>query len=346
MKALLSLGYSLAASVVVISFAFAQSPAGGPPQPAGLEKQQVYTRDTIAPEDLRKLADFMDKESIIERKDLVSTYVARGRVSKVFALLKIDCKIVNVAHVAEATGKQWGWTNVAVGLYEAACENGMGYLVTLRDTHEASATSCFAAESQINESSKATRAEHCLLPENVDPNTRAQKMLSTLGVSCTVDASQWLGQSTTLHLDYIESRCKEGQGYVIHVPIPGSRGAAGTISCEQSAQAGIPCKLTQRIQSASTNSTAASDSRPTLQWFKDALAKNNVSCDTKQARLVGREKIKKRHIVEFQCDQKPQGLVVYVPADGDATNLFESIDCAAAATRGISCQFGMKAPGN
>jgi len=121
MKALLSLGYSLAASVVVISFAFAQSPAGGPPQPAGLEKQQVYTRDTIAPEDLRKLADFMDKESIIERKDLVSTYVARGRVSKVFALLKIDCKIVNVAHVAEATGKQWGWTNVAVGLYEAAC---------------------------------------------------------------------------------------------------------------------------------------------------------------------------------------------------------------------------------
>lgn len=336
MKTLAPVGNFLAFSLILVSSAFAQSPpagAGGVPQAAGPEKQQIYTRDTIATEDLRKLADFMDNESIIERKDLVSSRIANERVGRALALLKVDCKIINAAHVAEVTGKEWGWKNASVGLYEAACESGAGYLVTLRDTHEASATLCFAAESQIKEPAKASRAERCLLPENAVPNMRAQKMLGTFGINCAVDASQWLGESATLHLDYIESRCKDGQGYVIHVPVPGSPGTAGAMSCEQSATVGIPCTWAQHTQSASD------DARPDLNWFKEQLKRAGVSCDVLQARIVGREKIRRRYVVEFQCRDNPNGLVAFVPPDSTNAKDFESMDCIAAAVRGVRCEY-------
>jgi hypothetical protein len=79
--------------------------------------------------------------------------------------------------------------------------------------------------------------------------------------------------------------------------------------------------------------------RPTLQWFKDALSKNGVACDVKKARVVGRESIKRRYIVEYQCPQQPHGVVAYVPSNADTVNPFEWIDCEAAAARKLACQF-------
>ena len=76
-----------------------------------------------------------------------------------------------------------------------------------------------------------------------------------------------------------------------------------------------------------------------MQWFKDALAKNGISCEVKKARVIGRESIKRRYLVEYLCPQQPRGLVAYVPSAGDAVNTFESIDCNAAAERKITCQF-------
>jgi hypothetical protein len=64
-----------------------------------------------------------------------------------------------------------------------------------------------------------------------------------------------------------------------------------------------------------------------------------VSCDVKKARVAGRESIKRRYVVEYQCPERPQGLVAYVPSPGDSASAFESMDCAAAAERKIACQF-------
>jgi hypothetical protein len=93
---------------------------------------------------------------------------------------------------------------------------------------------------------------------------------------------------------------------------------------------------------------AKANARPNLAWFKDALAKNGVSCESKHARIVGRESIKRRYLVDFDCKDHPEGLVAIVPPADDTTNKFETMNCATAATRGVQCQFTAKgnlAPG-
>jgi hypothetical protein len=63
-----------------------------------------------------------------------------------------------------------------------------------------------------------------------------------------------------------------------------------------------------------------------------------VSCQSKRARIIGRESVKRRYLVEFECSDRPEGLIAYVPAAGDATHAFESMNCPSAAQRGIKCE--------
>jgi hypothetical protein len=76
-----------------------------------------------------------------------------------------------------------------------------------------------------------------------------------------------------------------------------------------------------------------------LSWFKEELSRNGVGCETKRARIVGRESIKRRYLVEFDCADRPEGLVAFVPPAGDTAHPFESMTCALAAARGIRCEW-------
>jgi len=41
-------------------------------------------------------------------------------------------------------------------------------------------------------------------------------------------------------------------------------------------------------------------------------------------------------VAEFQCSEHPEGLIAYIPLEGNSAP-FETIDCAAAAKRGLKC---------
>jgi hypothetical protein len=58
-------------------------------------------------------------------------------------------------------------------------------------------------------------------------------------------------------------------------------------------------------------------------------------------RVIGRESVDKRYVVEFLCSQPPNGLVGFFPLEGN-THKFEALDCAAAVERGIVCQLATK----
>jgi len=53
--------------------------------------------------------------------------------------------------------------------------------------------------------------------------------------------------------------------------------------------------------------------------------------------VIGKETLSQRHVVEFACAQHPEGLVAYIPLEGN-TAPFETLDCAAAAKRGLVCK--------
>jgi hypothetical protein len=77
-----------------------------------------------------------------------------------------------------------------------------------------------------------------------------------------------------------------------------------------------------------------------MQRFRDALKEGGVSCEPTQMRLVGRETVSRRYVVEVQCVDKPE-LVAFIPLE-DNTKKLETLDCSAAMQRNIVCTLNPK----
>jgi hypothetical protein len=175
------------------------------------------------------------------------------------------------------------------------------------------------------------------VPPNV-ARTRTSAMLAVLKVSCAVSDAAYRGQTLDdTGTQIYEAACEKGGGYVIRSPRPGSIGKLEALSCQEAFAQGVPCELSPQPQPTARPEPAA-DARPALAWFKDALAGNGVLCETRRARIVGRESIKRRYVVEFECVNRAEGLIAFVPAAGDSVNPFESMSCVSAAARGIRCE--------
>jgi hypothetical protein len=326
--------------------AFAQRapPVIGPPTTTA-DRQ---TLGSMSQSDVQGLADFVNSAKRLEPKNLVSKSLAKKRSGTMLNALHINCQLTDAEQVGSgkttADSKQ-----VDIGLYEAACANGMGYLLTLVGRDGATGISCLAASAtQPGETSDPAKVDtKCHLPADQDINAMATTVMRGAGVACDAHGAKWLGQSGSPALDYTEIACNGGEGFVLRTPAPGSVAAIDVLSCADAATHGAQCQMSApavAVAAASAPTAAGGGPlpegpRPDLQWFKDALSKKGVSCDVKKARVVGRESIKRRYIVEYQCPQQPQGLVAYVPSPGDTASLFESMDCAAASVRKIACQF-------
>jgi hypothetical protein len=297
--------------------------------------------------DVSGLADFVDNTRRLERKDLQPKSTAIKHSKVMLDALHIACELTDAEQVG--AGKTTaGGQSVDIGLYETACSNGMGYLLTLVGKASASGVSCFAASAtQPGDTSDLAKVDpKCHLPANQDINAMATSVMRNAGTPCDARGVKWLGQGGSPALDYTEIACNEGEGFVVRTPLPGSIGVAiDILGCASAATHGAQCQMSAPAPAVAAAPAAAGGGpppegpRPDLQWFKDALSKHGVSCDVKKARVVGRESIKRRYIVEYQCPQLPQGLVAYVPSPGDSAGVFESIDCAAAAERKLACQF-------
>lgn len=288
----------------------------------------LRTQNAMSQSDLKRLGEMVDQWNRVERKSGVSPREARKRVGQMLNVLGVHCDLMDAAYRGRGAGDAQPY------LYEAACRDGMGYLLSLAGD-SLTGTSCLTGE-------EGGLLAACALPANADRTAVAATVLRGKSVACGVRGLKWLGVDAQ-NRDHVEVACDGGAGYVVRAPRPGNAGELEVLECAAATEAGVHCKLTA---SATEADSAAADGRPTLAWFKEALSRNGVSCQVKRARIVGRESIKRRYVVEFECEDRPQGLVAFVPAAGDTVTRFESVDCAAAASRGIRCQFvaGTAAP--
>jgi hypothetical protein len=292
--------------------------------------------------DVKGLADFVDSAHLLEAKDLVPKAVAARHSTAMLKALQISCQLTDARHIGTSKSMADG-KPVEVGLYEVACANGMGYLLTMRDLSMASGISCLAASATPSGSNEVDLK--CHLPANASLDEMATTLIRNTGANCVASKVKWLGESAEPKVDYTDISCNDDREFILRTPAPGATGDMDVLACKDAALHGAKCQLTTGGSAAAAEAPAAAAStseaqpRPTLQWFKNALSKNGVACDVKKARIVGRESIKRRYIVEYQCPQQPHGVVAYVPSDSDTVNTFEWIDCDAAAARKLACQF-------
>jgi hypothetical protein len=227
------------------------------------------------------------------------------------------CEVTDAKLLADGTADING-KSVHVRTYETACSNGLGYFLVDQAPEPMVGFSCFGADATHAADVAAGREPQpsCALPANADVKKAAGAVLSRLGQQCTVTALRPIGRDTKANTELTEAACSGGTGYIIASPLPGVTQPVSALSCPDSYRRGVACKL-------------SSNGAPlvTLDTFKQALKQRNVACTVEDTRLIGRQNVSKRHVVEFKCPEHPEGLIAFIPLE-DSTAPFETMGCS------------------
>jgi len=295
-------------------------------QPGGYPQDNGRLNGSISHEELEKL-------NANQKDDTPAQAKLRADSAALLVALQINCTVSNVARVASGTLKaKTGTKDLPANVYEVACKEGLGYLLVSQGSDPPLGISCLHAEDarEADVAKGAKPSYFCTLPENKDMYAWITGLIqSGKGAACTVKELKWFGRSTMSHTEYSEVACKEGDGYLVQTPEPGSQNATTVMSCAEAAKRGIKCSLT--------------DAGPvevpiTLDTLRAALAQNGVSCKIEQIQLMGREQVRLRHVVEYRCAEHTESMVALIPLQG-STFPYEVIDCPKAVQMGVVCSF-------
>ncbi len=302
---------------------------GGSSVPAGTQNGRSMTSD-----EFNKLEDYAIQSRRLTAKNQGKTLDQllaedKAAATALAAKMPLACQVDKAMLAAEGPETVAGKT-VHTKTYETACSNGMGYFLTERDSGSPSGITCLAADTLRQQDVKAGRKPgiFCKMPEIADARVLLTNVITRAGTPCTVTNYRWAGQSSAAHTEFDEVVCSDKKGYMLAIALPGSVAPVRVSTCHDSAMRGLPCKLSDN-----------GGQIITIQTFKDALQKRGVACDAgdKDVRVIGRENVQKRFVVEFRCHQHPNGLVAYIPL-GSNKAPFEALDCASAARRGVTCK--------
>ncbi len=295
---------------------------------------------SLSHEDLNNLGGEKkpDANSSAARDAAQARNKAKADSEELIKALELSCSVTNAQLVISGTRKSTsGGKDVETKVYEVACDGNLGYLLETQGPDKPIAISCLTAEeARASDVAKGKPPGFfCKLPENKDVYATLAAMINSragagagAGAGCEVRDLQLFGRSESTQSDYSEVACKDGKGFLLRFPLPGSQAPSLVMSCPEAAKQGIKCKLTDAgpVEAPITSDT-----------FKSALAQHGVSCKIDQLRLIGQEDNRKRYVVEYLCAGQPTGSVAYIPLPGN-TNAYESIDCAAASARGVLCK--------
>jgi hypothetical protein len=292
----------------------------GDPVPHGM---QSGFSSPLGGADMLKIHDVTDR-------DRAKTKEESG---KLINAIQLSCELSDAALIGRGKTKVDG-KSIDVDAYEVTCSNRMGYILVSQGAQTPIAMSCFAAEAKhAADVAKGENSDlYCQLAANKDVKVMAASLMTNAGTRCDVSEFRWFGLSASSQTDYSEVACADGKGFLLKIPQTGPSARISVMSCQDAAKQALKCRLTD----------GGPVSTPvTMQTFRDALKQNNVNCEPTNMRMVGRESVDKRYVVEVQCQERPTGLVAFIPVAGN-TSKFEMVDCAAAVERQIHCELTAK----
>ena len=322
----------LAASIGMIGAANTLVHAQNAP---GTHQDNSGLNGSLSHADLEKLSGDHKQDSSAEmpKDPVLARAKATAQSVALLESLQIACQVGDATLVVAGTRRaKTGGRDMETRVYEVACSDGAGYLLETQGTDKPIAISCLnAEEARAADVAKGREPSFfCKLPENRDVYARVASMIvAGSGAPCDVSDLKLFGRSESTHSDYSEVACTDGRGFLLRIAQPGATAATLVMSCAEAATQGIKCKMTD---------AGPVETPVTTQTFKEALARNGVTCSVGQIRLVGQEDHLKRYVVEYLCADQPQGTVAYIPLPGNS-NPYESQDCATALSqRGVVCE--------
>jgi hypothetical protein len=277
----------------------------------------------ISPADIAKINEMSDAERAKVREES----------SKLINAAQLACDPVSAAQVGHSDARISG-KSVELKAYEVVCGNGMGYFIASQGPERPLVMSCFAADATHAASlANGDKSDlFCQLKANKDIKAMAAALLAKAGTSCDVNSVRWYGIVVATGTEYTEVACADGRGYLLKNQQINPGASVSAMSCEDAAGQNLHCRLSKG---------GPPPAQVMTDRFKRAITQNGVACDALQIRLVGRETVSRRYVVEAQCPEQPDGLVAFIPLD-DPNHQFESMDCAAAAEHHVTCALQLK----
>ena len=314
---------ALIAAILISLGAIAANPALAQGAP-GIHQDNGGLNGSLSRADIEKLGG--------DPKQRADAAAAKVQSAKLLDQLKVACQMTNAQLVVAGTARPaGGGKEVDTRVYEVACLSAFGYLLEVQGSAPPMAISCLSAEQAraADVEKGQPPAFFCKLPENRDVNAMVSWLIEKhTDTRCEVASLQSYGRSESTQSSYSEVKCKDGGGFLLRTPLPGSTAETTAMNCAQAAQQGIKCRLTD---------AGAIHVPTTLESLKAALGKNVVACNVEQTRLIGQEDHRKRYVLEYLCAGQAASQVAFIPLEDNA-NPYESLDCRTAAESGIQCE--------
>jgi hypothetical protein len=320
-------------ALVLITIVAWSGPVVAQQKPGGIHEDNSGMNGSLSHEDLNKLGGQKKPDAPVSQAATEARAKAKADSEELIKALQLSCNVTNAQLVTSGTRKSTsGGKDVEARVYEVACDGSMGYLLETQGSDKPVGISCLTAEeARASDAAKGkTPSFLCTLPENKDVYATVASMISSrASMACEVRDLKLFGRSESTQSDYSEVACKDGKGFLLRLPLPGSQAPVLVMSCVDAAKQGIKCKMTD---------AGPVETPMTMETFKSALAQHGVSCQIGQIRLIGQEDNRKRYVVEYRCADQSAGMVAFIPLEGNS-NPYESMDCGAATARGVLCKF-------
>ena len=314
---------------VVTAFSTA---ALGQNTPGGNTGDNSGLNGSLSRGDLEKLSgDHKQDSSGAARDAAAALAAAKAEGSRIAAALELSCDVNDARLVVSGTSRGTsGGKPADTRVYEVACGGNVGYIFETQGSGKPLAISCVTAEEAraVDVAKGKEPGFFCTLPQNRDVYAMVTSFIAAdTGTQCSVARLQPFGHSESTKSEYSEIVCKDGKGFLLRTPMPGSQVKTTAVSCADAAKQGIKCKLTD---------AGPVETPVTLETLKSALAQHGEGCRIDQLRMIGQEDHQKRYVVEYLCAAQPAGRVAFIPLQGN-TNPYESLECSAAALNGLAC---------
>ena len=325
---------ALTAVTGLITLSTSPARAQGAP---GVHLDNSGINGSLSREDLEKLGGLYknDTSADVPKDPALARAKAKAQSLPLLQALQISCDVSDAKLVVAGTRRTIsGGKELETRVYEVACAGSMGYVLETVAKEMPIGISCLSAEEAraVDVAKGKEPSFFCKLPENVNVYGLVASMIKAgAGAQCDIGTLRLYGRSESTHSEYSEVACKDGHGFLLRIAQPGFQAETVVMSCAEAAKQSIKCRLTD---------PGPVEVPVTLQTFKEALARNGVTCDIGQIRLIGQEDHLKRYVVEYICASQAKSAIAFLPLAGNS-NSYESLDCATALSqRDLACQYG------
>jgi hypothetical protein len=158
----------------------------------------------------------------------------RGEAQALVKKTGLNCDVIDAKLLSRTGGAQ---------SYEVACKDGWGWIVMQPAVGPAQHIDCMALAASAKAAGQPPGKGGCVLPLSHRPAVALQTLVDKIHAPCKVQDGVWLGGGGDPPISRYEMSCKEGDGFILDAPQPGSKADISVTRCTDAPAFGMKCTL-------------------------------------------------------------------------------------------------------